>query len=384
VHVVIVAPVVTRPDATGTINYYAAERALARGHRVTLVTESVDSDLLGRSGVAWIPIRVKHLPTYFLRSLAFALATSRWILQHRNEIDVLHVNGSSTLVPADVNSSHFVYAEWLASDDLRGNVFAPRTIYYRFLARVHAMLESRAYRSASVVVAVSESVRAELISIGVPHERIVVIENGIDLRRFQPFPPDRGRFGLPADVPLAVFAGDLVSARKNLDAIFDLLEDVPELHVAVAGFLEGSPYPAIARDRNIADRVHFLGFCADMPQLLASSDFFVFLSHYEPFGMVVLESMASGIPVVTSKNVGASAVVPDGAGIVLPARPSRSLVAKTVRGLLRDPARRRAMGACGTRTAALCSFEAMADRYVDLYELQRPHRSASMIPAHSR
>jgi glycosyltransferase involved in cell wall biosynthesis len=109
-----------------------------------------------------------------------------------------------------------------------------------------------------------------------------------------------------------------------------------------------------------------------MPQLLASTDFFIFFSHYEPFGLVILESMAAGIPVVTSQNVGASAVVPDDAGIVLPARPTRSLVAETVRGLLRDPELRRAMGACGTRAAARYSFEAMADRYVDLYEAATP------------
>src|SRR6202011_2400508 len=133
---------------------------------------------------------------------------------------------------ADVNSSHFVYAEWLASDDLKTSALGPRTLYYRFLAWVHAILERRAYRSAEVCVAVSESVRAELVRIGVPPERIIVIENGIDLVRFRPLPRNRERFGLPSDVPLASFAGDLVSTRKNLDGIFDLLEDVPDLHLA--------------------------------------------------------------------------------------------------------------------------------------------------------
>jgi glycosyltransferase involved in cell wall biosynthesis len=372
VHVVIVAPVVTPFDGMGSINYYTVERALARGHRVTLVTEAIHDDLVGRAGVTWIPIRVKHLPTDFVRSLTFSVVASRWITRHRDDIDVLHVNGSTTFVPADVNSSHFVYAEWLASDDLKTNALGPRTLYYRFLAWVNAILERRAYRSAEVCVAVSESVRAELVRIGVAPERISVIENGIDLVRFKPLPPNRERFGLPADVPLASFAGDLVSTRKNLDGVLDLLEDVPELHLAVAGYLDGSPYPGIVRDRGLSDRVHFLGYCANMPQLLASTDFFIFFSHYEPFGLVILESMAAGIPVVTSQNVGASAVVPDDAGIVLPARPTRSLVAETVRGLLRDPELRRAMGACGTRAAARYSFEAMADRYVDLYEAATP------------
>jgi glycosyltransferase involved in cell wall biosynthesis len=372
VHVVIVAPVVTPFDGMGSINYYTVERALARGHRVTLVTEAVHDDLVGRAGVTWIPIRVKHFPTLFVRSIAFSLIASRWITRHRRDIDVLHVNGSTSSVQADVNSSHFVYAEWLASEDLKINALGPRTLYRRIYAWVHAILERRAYRSAAVCVAVSESVRAELVRIGVAPERITVIENGIDLVRFKPLPQNRERFGLPADVPLASFAGDLVSTRKNLDGVLDLLEDVPELHLAVAGYLDGSPYPGIVRDRGLSDRVHFLGYCADMPQLLASTDFFIFFSHYEPFGLVILESMAAGIPVVTSLNVGASAVVPDGAGVVLPARPARSLVAETVRGLLRDPERRRAMGACGTRAAAQYSFEAMADRYVDLYEAAMP------------
>jgi glycosyltransferase involved in cell wall biosynthesis len=383
VHVAIVAPVVTTSDGMGSINYYTVRKALARGHRVTLVTEAVDDDLQGRADVAWVPVRVQHLPTAFLRSLTFSFIASRWIARHRREIDVLHANGATTFIPTDVNSSHFVFAEWLASDDLR-SVFESRTLYYRFHGWVHAILERRAYRSAGVVVAVSESVRAELVRIGVQPERIVVIENGIDLARFRPLPPDRERFGLPARVPLASFAGDLISARKNLDGVFDLLEDVSELHLAVAGRLEGSPYPAIARERGLADRVHFLGYCADMPAFLASTDFFIFLSHYEPFGLVVLQSMASGIPVVTSENVGASALVPDAAGLVLPARPARVLVADAVRALLRDPERRSAMGASGPRAAAHYGFQAMADRYVDLYERQRPCQSVPLIPVHSQ
>ena len=67
------------------------------------------------------------------------------------------------------------------------------------------------------------------------------------------------------------------------------------VHIAVAGFLPGSPYPDEARALGIADRVHFLGLVKDMPVLMHSVDAFVFPSRYEAMSLSLLEAMAAGL-----------------------------------------------------------------------------------------
>lgn len=378
-HIVIVTPEVSKTDGQGSINYYAAERALAQGHRVTLLARVVDVALLRSDGVAWVPIRVK-LPTDLLSNLAFGFAAARWIRRHCGDIDVLHTNGACTLAAADINSCHFLYAAWLRSADMRRIKLRPRELYHRLFAVINAALERYAFRRAGIVVAYDVRMGAELTRIGVSPERIVVIQSGIDLERFRARPTQRERFGLPTGVPMISFAGDIASARKNVDALLDLIVDVPELHLAVAGKLDQSPYPEMARERGIAERVHFVGFRADVSELFASTDLFVFLSHYEPFGLVVPQAMASGIPVITTQNVGSSTLVPPDAGIVLPARPARQLVRDTVVGLLSDDAQRRAMGERAAQVAADYGFERMGDCYVDVYErsLHAQRRSRAM------
>ena len=106
--------------------------------------------------------------------------------------------------------------------------------------------------------------------------------------------------------------------RKNLDTVLQALVGASGVHLAVVGAREGSPYPALAERLGVADRVHFLGFRRDMAQIMQAVDIFVFPSRYEPFGIVVLEAMASGVPVILAATVGAAEVVTPDCGVVLP------------------------------------------------------------------
>jgi glycosyltransferase involved in cell wall biosynthesis len=367
-HVVVVARSFEPTDGTGSINYSTVVRALERGHRVTTISQDSTCPLSEHPQLTHVALRLAKIPTDVLQSIVFARLAAIWIARHRATIDVLHVNGSSTLVPADINSSHFVFTRWLESEEWQHIKPSPRSLYQRFYARFNSWTERIAYARAKTVVAISDRIRDELISVGVDASRIVVIENGIDTERFQARTPDRTRFGLPEGVPMLAFAGDIVSARKNLDALYDLLTDVPNLHLAVAGDAADSPYPALAVARGIADRVHFAGYRRDMPDFLACADLFVFLSHYEPFGLVVPQALAVGVPVITTEAVGASALVTPDTGIVLPARPTRAMVAAAVERLLADPATRAVMRAKAAEQARRFSVQRMADRYVDLYE----------------
>jgi len=315
-HFTIVSGVVRTGDGQGRVNLEVVREALRQGVAVTIVASEIAPELVADEKVEWLRVSVSGLPSYLLRERAFSALSSR-LLKRRRRGPLLS-NGCVTGVPADVNACHFVHSSWLASPVHPGRLSGgAKALYYRFYSAVNARLEKVAYKSAGVVVAVSDQVKSELSAVGIPPAKILTIPNGVDTDEFRPRPGERSRFDLPESVPLALFAGDLRSPRKNLDSVLKALVQVPGMHLAVAGWLESSPYPAMSAAMGLSDRVHFLGNIREMPLLMASCDVFAFPSRYEACSLVMLEAMAAGLPVITSKITGGSELVPRDGGYLL-------------------------------------------------------------------
>ena len=361
-------------DGQGRVNYEVAWEAIRRGHHVTLLASSVDLELQKHSQVTWISISVKGYPVQLLREMAFSVQSAGWLNQHQKEFDLIKLNGAITSARGDVNAVHFVHSSWLRSPcNLSTQNLSLRSIYQRFYTALNANWEKKAFDRAKVVVAVSEKVAQELIAIGVPRDRIRTILNGIDLQEFAPGIVDRQKWDLPEEVPLALFAGDIRTSRKNLDTILHSLVQVPQLHLLVIGATAGSPYPELARSLNLENRVHFLGFRQDVPDLMKAADFLVFPSRYEPFGLVVLEAMATGIPVITAATTGAAELVTPDCGVVLPDSDDIQALAKALNQLVKcDRQQRQQMGNAARAIAEHHSWANMASNYVNLFEELKP------------
>ena len=162
--------------------------------------------------------------------------------------------------------------------------------------------------------------------------------------------------------------GDIKSNRKNLDTVLQALVEVPDLHLAVVGDPEGSPYLELAAQLKLSTRVHFLGFRRDVPIIMQSADFFVLPSRYEPFGMVISEAMATGLPVITSANVGAADLVDADSGIVVPEPNDVTALARAMRRLTSDAGLCQRMGQSARIVAEHYSWSKMSSQYVDLFE----------------
>ena len=173
---------------------------------------------------------------------------------------------------------------------------------------------------------------------------------------------------MPAAVPLGLFVGDICSPIKNLDAVLQALPNVPSLHLAVAGGLERSPYPAMAERFGVANRVHFLGFRRDVADLMRAADFFVLPSRRDSCPLVLLEAMASGIPIITARTVGTSTLVTPEAGFVLNGPEDSDTMLEGLRAFASDTARRTAMGEAARGIAEDYSWGAMGERYLELFE----------------
>ncbi|AUT01574.1 glycosyl transferase [Nostoc sp. CENA543] len=369
--VCIVTHNVIKGDGQGRVNYEVALEAIRRGHHVTLLASQVATELQQHPQVNWVAIPVEGWPTELLRNFIFAFVSTNWLRQHRHEIDVVKINGAITHGRGDVNAAHFVHSSWLK---FSSGKTAPksRRIFYNFYQWLYTALnahwEKRAFRQARFVVAVSKKVAQDLQAIGVLPKNIRVIVNGVDLEEFAPGKIDRQQWNLPTEVPLALFAGDIRLSRKNLDTVLKALAKVPDLHLAVAGITEGSPYLELAAALGLQERVHFLGLRRDIPDLMKAVDFFVFPSRYEPFGLVVIEAMASGLAVITASSTGAADLVKPESGMVLADSDDIEGLAKAMLTLSSDRLLRQTMGTAARAIAIQHSWTNMAKCYVDLFE----------------
>ncbi|MFJ4980136.1 glycosyltransferase [Streptomyces coeruleorubidus] len=206
------------------------------------------------------------------------------------------------------------------------------------------------------VVATCRDEAAELTRMGIPPHKIGIVPCGVDPDRFSPKGPAAPRGPYPHRL---LQLGRLVP-RKGAAVAVAALARLPGTELVVVGGppadrLDGDPevrrLRGIARDAGVADRVRFTGAVPseEVPPLLRSADVVVCPADYEPFGIVPLEAMACGVPVVASAVGGQLDTVADpGTGRLVPPRDPEAL-ARAVAGLLADPAARAACGAAGRR-----------------------------------
>lgn len=371
-------------EGQGRVNYEVARAAAHAGHAVTCVAHDVAPDLAAHPNVTHAPMPSGVAPIALLGNLRFARASRRWLDAHAHRFDVVVSNGCNTTYASDVSAVHFVHSAWRRSPVHAAKVDSgPRAWYQWLYSAINARWEQRALQRVGAIVAVSTKVRDELVALGLPAETIHVVHNGVDLDEFHPGPVDRSALGVPDGVPLGLFAGGIGTPRKNVDTVLRAMQHVPAMHLAVLGPTEGSPYPALARELDVADRAHFLGFRRDVPALMRAADFLAFPSRYEACSLVLLEALGSGLPIVTASTAGGAELVSADCGFVLPDPDDVDALAAAFDRLVDDDALRTRMGRAARAVAERHSWQNMAERYIDLFETLAPDadRRADAVPA---
>lgn len=253
-----------------------------------------------------------------------------------------------------------------------------RRLYHQLYWRIADLFEAPAFaaRAGKRLIAVSARVREELAQwYGVPPAAVAVIYNGVDPAEFAPEAiaplraPAREALGLPEGTLTLLFIGDFY--RKGLGVAIRALGlmKTPGVRLVVVGRGEIEAFRAHAGAAGVADRVTFVGFQQDVRPYFAAADAFIFPTRYEPFGMVVTEAMAAGLPVVTTRAAGASEVIAPGeSGLVVADPDDAAAFAAALDEVLGDPVRRAAMGAAARRDAAAVNWDWMAGETLRVYE----------------
>lgn len=264
-------------------------------------------------------------------------------------------------------------------------VFTHHTLYHEYVHYV-PWLPPRVTRPAvlrwvrdfanrcELVIAPSGVIREMLRGQGVAARIEVLPTGGIDPERVARLDPKaaRLRYGIPPGAPLMVTVSRL-APEKSVDMVLRAFQQVSGPRGAYLLVVGGGPsaasLEAFARELGIAERVRFTGALPHQGALeaMAGADLFVFASQTETQGVVLVEAMAAGLPVVAVRAGGAAEVVRDGeSGLLVPS--DAAALAEAVNQLLGDEARRAAFARRAREIATGYAVASLARRLVRLYQ----------------
>jgi D-inositol-3-phosphate glycosyltransferase len=236
-----------------------------------------------------------------------------------------------------------------------------------------------------VLIAATPAERVQLMWLyGADLQKIAVIPPGVDPERFRPIPPRQARqaVGVPGQAQMLLFVGR-IEALKGIDTLLRAIAVLKEQLMCslediclsiIGGEPDGNPemarLEALREDLGIGELVTFLG-AKDQNKLAgfySAATVVIVPSHYESFGMVALEAMACGTPVIASEVGGLAYLVQDGVtGFHVPDQDPIEL-AERMCLLLHNPALREEMSAAAVLRAREYAWPGIADRIMTLYQ----------------
>lgn len=249
-----------------------------------------------------------------------------------------------------------------------------RPLFAKFFARLDAL------------IAVSEAARQFASAMFPGH--YTVIPNGIDLARFGAnCNLERHLAANPARTILFVGRLDWRKGfHRLLDSFIRLKPEYPHLRLVVVGPFEAKacrPYQRLARRHGVTDGLEFVGYVppAHLPAMYQQADIFCAPSMgFESFGIILLEAMAAGLPLVASDIAGYRSVVTYGQDGWLVSPDSPTELDNALRQLLNNSSLRYKMGQNGSRKAQQYSWEQIIDQILALYQETIERKRMMMQP----
>jgi D-inositol-3-phosphate glycosyltransferase len=257
----------------------------------------------------------------------------------------------------------------------------------QLVAPVRLIGENHVAHLADCLIAATSSEKAQLIDLyGVDPAKIAIVPPGVDLGRFAPTKRcvAKRRLGLPKTERLILFVGR-IEPLKGIDTLLEAVSLLQQQHPAAlenvrVGLIGGNPHApdaelsrllALHAQLKLGETVEFLGARDQnqLPDYYAAASVVVMPSHYESFGMVALEAMAMGTPVIASRVGGLAHLVRDGeTGFLMPPRQPQAL-ADRLHCLLTDDALLKELSTQAQQYAQTYNWANVVDRMLDVYDL---------------
>jgi UDP-glucose:(heptosyl)LPS alpha-1,3-glucosyltransferase len=288
-----------------------------KGHEVHVITGNIDESSKSE-GITYhlVPAWGKHLG---IDKHIFAQSAKREVKKHNFDI----IQSFSRLGFGDVirigGGCHQVFLDkYLSSLENPLYKFKKKLEYklslQDFFTRYY---EAEDFKKGNYkkIVAVSQMVKDDIIKIyDVPENDIIVNHNGVDIEKFNPnnknkFSQEiRNKHDLSENDYVLLFLGTGFK-RKGLKYVLESLKNTKSAKLLIVGKGDIDKFKSKAEELSVLDRCRFIGPVREVEKYYAAADVFVFPSIYDPCANVTLEAMASGLPVITTVDNGASGVI---------------------------------------------------------------------------
>jgi glycosyltransferase involved in cell wall biosynthesis len=376
-----------------------AESLLAQGAMVQVLTRRALAECPRRESLRGVPV-ARLAPGGQLKGrgwrsigpmLIFLLNTLNFLLRRARTYDIVLVSGFNVLPVITVFAcaitgkrcvvrpeSPLEMFEVIGRESLARMGLSQQSVLYRWVERCRRVIARRV----DCYIAISAEISRALVQAGIDPRRIVSIPNGINTGRFVPVDEQhrrdlRARLRLPVNARILTYTGRLAVSKgvMMLAEIWRALAPMyPDARLVLVGTGAGSVDGCEAELAQFIDSESLLncvtrpGDVANVDEWLQASDIFVFPSDAEGFGLSILEAMATGLPMVTTR-VGIATEFDDSvplAMVVPPRDPAR--FAAALRRLLDDAELCRSLGQRAKRAVkAEYAMESVARRYLDLF-----------------
>lgn len=358
-------------------------QALQPNYRFSVLTTCTDRSLPASSNVEGVPVARLHVDLKRpLTKLLAALKTIAFFYRRRSTFDIVHLHGfsqKSVLI--------MVLSRWMRKKVIL-TIHTAEQDEARAI-RQKGWLTFWAYRQADRYLAISSRMAHNYLAAGLPKAKLRLAPNGLDVSRFHP--PTRAEresaraaLGLSPMLSWILFVG-FFSRDKAPDLLFEAWLRMQSKGAPPSGLLlvgaTDSEYPEVdkslaaeiaarAEEHGVSDRVCFTGPMTRIEDAYHAADIFVMPSTREAFGMVLVEAMASGLPVIATAISGVTdEIVTDRrTGVLVPAGDADAL-ASAIAGLLRDVGHARELGT-SAREAVVANFglDVARQRWTAVYD----------------
>jgi len=311
----------------------------------------------------------------FFRDLTFAISSLVILRKGRRNFDIIQTH-DKTVYQDIYRAGDGCHIEWLRQRWQRTGLWGKLSIVFNPYHWLILVLERSIFRQHRYrrIIAISEMVKNNIVEhYGVTPSDIEVVYNGVDLEKFHPSNKNkyrteiRQKHGLKNSDFVVLFMGSGFK-RKGVGYLIKAVESISEpVSVLIVG--KDAKHLMSTLARGIRQNIIFCGAQRENYKYYAAADIFVFPTVYEPFGNVHLEALASGLPVITTRNSGAAEIIKDGIhGFVLQKAEDFQNMADQINFFLHNSNKLEAMGKNARQLAEEFTFESHINKILALYQ----------------
>jgi len=352
------------PDTTGGAERQArlqAEALVRRGHSVTVVCPRQQRQRETVTQIRGVEVRRVGFPVLPVSRVWYVVALVMWMLVNLRQFDIVHVH--ALRLPSNLTA-------WLA-------LLLRRPVYVKIAAageQGETAYWARGWRRrisvlpyASRVQALTDEIAAQLTEAGVPRDRIVLVPNGIDLARYPPVDAEtkhaqRRALGLAADGVIVLYCGSFQPLKGTPD-LLDAWKHMGPSNATLVLLGEAANGYRVPVTNGVLLRL----WQEDVAAYLQAADVFVLPSRAEGMSNALLEALASGLAVVSTRVGAAEALIADREqGLLVAPRDVRSL-ATALREVIEDPALREKLASRAPGAVSALGIDAVAARIEQVY-----------------